>query len=274
MKNGMKLRSRIDINQKALVTCCNYNGGLFELDIKPDLVSVKKILDGDFRGIAKYNGYFIIAENCGNRSNLNIMDSDYRIVEKRLLDSMYDLHGLAINGELAFVVETCHNRIGIYEVSTLSRIEEIAVSTDNHDLHHVNDVFIHNDSLYVSMFHSHISMQSGSILEYSLEDGRFKGICAYGLYHPHSPLYYQGHLYYCESPNSQVKKEGQIVYQGKGYTRGLTISDGKMYVGQSKSRNSSSQNNWVCGIDIYDLKCSRSRFIEIPAEEVYAILAV
>jgi len=271
MKNGMKLRSRIDINQKALVTCCNYNGGLFELDIKPDLVSVKKILDGDFRGIAKYNGYFIIAENCGNRSNLNIMDSDYRIVEKRLLDSMYDLHGLAINGELAFVVETCHNRIGIYEVSTLSRIEEIAVSTDNHDLHHVNDVFIHNDSLYVSMFHSHISMQSGSILEYSLEDGTFKGICASGVYQPHSPLYYQGHVYYCESPNSQVKKEGQIVYQGKGYTRGLAISEGKMYVGQSKPRNSTS-NDWVCGIDIYELKHSRSCFKEIPAEEVYAIL--
>jgi hypothetical protein len=64
-----------------------------------------------------------------------------------------DFHGIAkLNDKVILVVETAINTIGCYEVDTFMRIGEIRFNPADKDIHHINDIWLEGNTLYVSMF--------------------------------------------------------------------------------------------------------------------------
>lgn len=69
-----------------------------------------------------------------------------------------------------------------------------------------------------------------------------------GLIMPHSPRYYRGYVYVCESGRGQVwrydpkTKEKKLFIQLQGFTRGMNFHGGILFVGLSKSRASEVKN--------------------------------
>lgn len=101
----------------------------------------------------------------------------------KALSTELDLHGVAIDNDKAYIIETKTNSIGIYNLkNNLERIDEIRFSPENDDVCHVNDLYIANDKLYVSMFSypprkNSLSFANktyqGVILEYSLQERKW-----------------------------------------------------------------------------------------------------
>ncbi|SFE85984.1 hypothetical protein SAMN04487969_10884 [Paenibacillus algorifonticola] len=64
-----------------------------------------------------------------------------------------DLHGMKLGpNQILYVVETAVNALGIYQTNPFKRIDEIKISPFSDDQNHINDIYISNDSIFVSMF--------------------------------------------------------------------------------------------------------------------------
>ncbi|MFP3122358.1 TIGR03032 family protein [Ectobacillus funiculus] len=279
-------------NCKLLITCCNENGGLYLIQFKDQQYELKKILNIECRGVAKYGSSFVIISNT---DGILILDENLNIIKRKALPKELDLHGVAIDNDKAYIVETKTNSIGIYDLqNNLERIDEITFSPENEDVCHVNDLFIANGKLYVSMFSyplkknflSFVSyspqktIQQGVILEYSLQERKISKICHDKLFQPHSVLLYDDQLYYCVSSKLLVNRNEDVIFKGLGYTRGLAIKNQMMFIGQSESRHLEilleEHTNLLldCGIYVHDIDTKLSSFIHIPAKEIYGILIV
>ncbi|TFE27172.1 hypothetical protein [Cohnella luojiensis] len=180
------------LNQKILISCCNLNGGLFELTIKDDSVHLERILHDNLRGMAKFQDQIVLVSGV----EVLILDNEYRVVKRKASDRSADYHGVGVYKDKAFIVETDQNRVGIYDLSDLSRVDEIKLSPEEIDVNHVNDLFIKDNKLYISMFADtghglwrNLPLNSGVIVEYCLKTNNRIGICLHSLHQPHSPLF-------------------------------------------------------------------------------------
>ncbi|MFE0565553.1 DUF4915 domain-containing protein [Priestia megaterium] len=271
-----------------LITCCNQDGGLYIANFKDGTHSLKKVLNIECRGIAKYKDHFIVVSTNG----ILILNENLDVIQTKKLTEMLDLHGIAIYKDQAFIVETTKNSIGIYDLKkNIDRVDEIKLSPENHDTCHINDIFIQDDKAYISMFSyidkssflSKISKNSntqGVILEYSLLDKKRVRIMQNNLFQPHSLKIYKEELYYCTSAKFLVQKNEKIIFKGLGYLRGLDIKNEMIFIGQSESRHVDrllkEQNNILfdCGIYIHNMSTKMSSFIHVPSKEIYQILII
>jgi hypothetical protein len=275
-----------------LITCCNQNGGLFLINFHEQQYEVKKILDGEFRGIAKFGNCYVLVSGS---NGIFILDKTFNIINHKQIAGKLDFHGVSVYKDRAYIVETKTNSIGIYDLQeNIEKIDEIKLSNENHNVCHVNDLFIKKDILYVSMFSKPSIInkkffwrnflqkkctEQGMIIEYSLRKKVIE-ICQDKLFQPHSIQINNDQLYYCVSAKFLVKKNEDVIFNCYGYTRGLAIKDQIMFIGQSKSRNLdvlTTENTNImlnCGIYIHNISTRQSFFIEIPAEEIYGMLIV
>lgn len=276
-----------------LVTCCNQNGGLFLIKLHDRQYEVKKIMDGEFRGIAKSGDFYVLVSGS---KGIFILDKSFNVINHKQLTGKLDFHGVSVNKDKAYIVETKTNSIGVYDLQeNIEKIDEIRFSNENHDVYHVNDLCITNDILYLSMFSNpHIinkysfflkhflpkKHEQGLIIEYSLKEKKVIKISHDHLFQPHSVLIHDDQLYYCVSAKFLVKKNNEVIFNCNGYTRGLAIKEQIMFIGQSMSRNlevlTKEHTNIMlnCGIYIHDISTRQSFFVEIPAKEIYGILVV
>jgi hypothetical protein len=264
-----------------LVTCCNINGGLYHLQIKDNKYSLRKLLNKECRGIVKYKDHFVLV----TATSILRLDSAFNIVKQKQVPG-YDCHGLAIHEDKLYIVESRFNCIGIYNIAHFQRVGEVAFSHKKSDVNHINDLFIDNNRMFISMF-SHIKpwrqtvQHSGVILECSLLDNTKKRLHQSNLTHPHSVIFRKGKLYYCNSGRFEVRENSKVIFTSSGYTRGLAFySDKFLFVGQSESRNAvltaknltnTSDIRFKCGIQAYDCSLKDSRFIPLPSKEVNSI---
>lgn len=277
---------------RILVSCCNQKGGLYLVHFKDQQYELKKVLNVECRGIAKYGSSFVVISNY---HGVFILDKNLKVIKKKALSTELDLHGIAINNDKAYIVETKTNSIGIYDLKNdFERIDEIRFSPKNDDVCHVNDLYIANDKLYISMF-SYPSMKNfytypsfspnkkihqGVILEYSLHGRKIIKILHSKLFQPHSIQVYDKQLYYCVSGKFLVKRNEEVIFSCLGYTRGLAIKNQTLFIGQSESRHIEvllkEHRNLLfdCGIYIYDISTKLSSFVHLPSEEIYGILVI
>jgi hypothetical protein len=267
-----------------LVTCCNINGGLYHLQIKDNKHSLRKLLNKECRGIVKYKDHFVLV----TATSILMLDSALNIVKQKQVPG-FDCHGLAIHEDKIYIVESRFNCIGTYNITDFQRVGEVAFSHKKFDVNHINDLFIHNNRMFISMF-SHIkpwretAQNSGVILECSLLDDTKKRLHQTNLTHPHSVIYRNGMLYFCNSGRFEVRKNGKIIFTSPGYTRGLAFySDKFLFIGQSESRNAeltvknrtnTSDIRLKCGIHAFDYSQKESKFIPLPSKEVYSIIVL
>lgn len=272
---------------KLLISCCNHKGGLYLVHFKQQQPEIKKILNVGCTGITKYGSSFVVISNS---HGIFILDENLKVIMNKALSTELDLHGVAIDNDKAYIIETKTNSIGIYNLkNNLERIDEIRFSPENDDVCHVNDLYIANDKLYVSMFSypprkNSLSFANktyrGVILEYSLQERKVVKICHDKLLQPHSVLHYDNKMFYCVSGEFLVKRNEEDIFKCLGYTRGLAVRNQTMFVGQSESRqipvllNKHTNILLDCGIYVHDISTKLSSFIHIPSEEIYGILVI
>ncbi|MFK4388853.1 hypothetical protein ABH916_000781 [Peribacillus frigoritolerans] len=270
-----------------LISCCNHKGGLYLVHFKQQQPEIKKILNVGCTGITKYGSSFVVISNS---HGIFILDENLNVIMNKALSTELDLHGVAIDNDKAYIIETKTNSIGIYNLkNNLERIDEIRFSPENDDVCHVNDLYIANDKLYVSMFSyppkkNHLSFANktnlGVILEYSLQERKVVKICHDKLLQPHSVLHYDNKMFYCVSGEFLVKRNEEDIFKCLGYTRGLAVRNQTLFVGQSESRqipvllNKHTNILLDCGIYVHDISTKLSSFIHIPSEEIYGILVI
>ena len=265
-----------------LVTSCNYGGGLYRITFSEKSYKTDRILFEDCRGIARYNDGFVLASEL---NGIIILDSNLYEIKKHHPGENLDFHGVAVYDGKAYVVESSRNTVGVYSLPDLTRIAEIRVSADDTDTKHVNDIFIIDGSMYLTMFcrlgdwrkrKAHV----GVLMEYSLVDDQQPQAHFHRLKQPHSVVVDNGRIWYCNSMAFEVRENDRTVFSGLGYTRGLAVKNDILYIGQSQSRHIEALRekrtniSLDCGIHVFNYREKLSKFIPLPSEELYGILAI
>lgn len=281
-----------DFEFKVLVSCPHHDlgaGGLFQLDFKKNTRT--KVFNGDCRGLFPVRDGWIIATNSHGIIRL---DHHFQLKQKNPLRSK-DFHGIAPwNKDIFLAVETAENKVGFYKLNSLERLGELQFHPARHDVMHMNDIWVENNRLYISMFHLKDNWRkkpqtpSGCISEISLrgvDPMRQNQVRLVSpplisdLFMPHSVMKHDGQFVFCDSMRFQVVFNNDRSISFPGYTRGLAFFTPFLLVGQSRmrhlSRVSTSDSNCSLdgGIHLYHLKKRVSRLIPLPAGQIYQIVS-
>jgi hypothetical protein len=266
-----------------LVSCIGHLGGLYRVD--PITGDHCLLVAGDFRGLARHpEGYLAVHEHNG----FHLLDLDLTPIRCIAIPHRLNLHGVAVDSDSGrvFVSETALDRVGIYDLHTLERQGEILPPPDGVggvDLRHINDVAIHDHSLWVSMF-SHAGVwrdrnwRDGAVMRLPLDGDGPARIVHSGLRQPHSLLFADGKLLTCNSLECAVLEDGEPLVSFGGYTRGLAETHGVLIVGQSRIRRLTRfparlrALSLDCGLHLWDRESRATRFVSLPAEAVFAIV--
>jgi hypothetical protein len=247
-------------------------GALYNLEWKwrKENFKLTKIFEGNFRGIKQFSNKFI----CVKADTIFILDSSFQVLLTKKSNEIMDYHGVFIYKNKAYIVESAINSIGIFDLSDLSRVGEIAFPPKGQDANHINDLFILNDTMFLSMFSSDEESymgreHKGVILSYSLNDKIIKHVNYKNLSRPHSVICHDGQIFYCNSSKFEVKRGNDVIFNADGFARGLAIKDQFIFIGQSLHR---SFKNGDCGIHVLDKVHNTTQFIRLPSDEVYDIL--
>jgi hypothetical protein len=281
------------LNTRLLVSCPASSpdeGGLFLLDFKHN--SLEKLFTGSCMGMAWVNDRLIVATDDNQIIALNHRFQAITRTKHRRLD----FHGVAnFNDKAVFVVETAINAIGCYEAETFTRIGEIRFNPSDKDIHHINDIWLEGCTLYVSMFSPYgkwyldPEKKTGAIVAIDLagfdpnqrtDIDPVNDVAVNDLYMPHTVMVHKGQLAYCDSMSFSAVTGNQTAIQLAGFTRGLAITDDTIFIGQSRMRHVlriPHQFLNCCldvGIHVYNPEVRISRFVPLPAQQVYQILVI
>lgn len=266
-----------------LVTCCNLGGGLYGIRFTGGAHQVLELFSGNIRGIAAYDGGFIFASN----AILFKTDPLVRVIQTQKIDEI-DIHGIAVRDGVIFAMQTHANAVGMYDLETMQKLDEIKLFDSNEDVLHANDIFVTEDSIYVTMMRSPTNYQSpmksrtGVMVRIDRQTKEVKEQVMESLWAPHSILKEGEDIYTCSSADFAVRKNDDILFQASGYLRGFAKIGDVLFAGQSTCRNLPvvrRHHPFVSlntGVHVYHQAERVSMFIPLPApaEEVYGILPV
>jgi hypothetical protein len=206
------------------------------------------------------------------------MNRKFNILKANQLTDL-DYHGIAIKDDLAYVVETRRNAIGVYRLPDLEKVKDIKMHEAEHDVLHVNDLHIDGNRLFVSMFSLGDAWRpdkdkpTGGIKEFDLNTLELKTVhFPQALHHPHSVQLREGKLLHCSSFHGQAKHGEEILLRTSGYARGLHLDAKFIGIGNSRTRRDN-ERIYQAGVYVYKRADKSSRFHDLPATEVYAIMA-
>ncbi|MFY0802929.1 DUF4915 domain-containing protein [Peribacillus frigoritolerans] len=267
----------------------NTSEGLFELDIKTN--SIKHLFKGNFAGIKKYNNHYYVLNRDYNQ--LWILDNQLNQISQLPLDqfsNIDDLHGIDISSDgYIYIVGTNRNKVLIINQITMQKEGELILTNEKEDFHHINDICVTEDSLYLSMFSildkwKTFDFSDGAIVKFDRRSLLPKAVVCHGLKAPHSVLISEDNLLFCDSLNLNVSKVNLksnnifVVAQFHGFTRGLFLDNDILIVGQSNMRHLQQLNNKFnnislnAGIHIFDLKSNINQYIKLPVTNVYSVI--
>ena len=268
-----------------LVTCPTENGGLLKVD--PNTLEIRKVYSGNCRGIVRSQEFYYVVEE---HEGILVLNEQYELVDLIKTKESHNLHGIAIDEEngLIYVNETKFDRLGIYDVKTRTRVDEIVLrkgEPDTFDQHHINDVNFYDDKLFVSMFSlngvwKHGVWNDGGIAIVDKKNRCIEKVVLSGLHQPHSVYIEENIVYHCNSRECNVLMGDKTLCQFTGYTRGLTKWNEYFFVGQSRARRLSAFTDRFTniskdtGIHIWNSADKTSTFIKIPAEQIFEILVL
>ncbi len=281
------------IDTRLLVSCPSSEsdqGGLFLLDFEQN--RLEKLYTGSCSGMTLVNNQLFVASD---NNELIVMDQKFQVLQKKQYSKL-DFHDIVrLNDQVVLVVETANNTIGCYDTATLERLGEIRFHADDKDVHHINDIWLDGHTLYVSMFSPfgkwfmQPMKKNGAIISIDLTDFdptsklRFTPehhVVAKDLYMPHSVMMHQNELAYCDSMSFRAVVGSGTPIQLPGFTRGLCITEKAVFIGQSRMRHilriphEFSNCTLDGGIYVYDPQFRISRFIPLPALQVYQIMVI
>ena len=248
-------------------------GGVFRYNTLVN--TLEELARGSFRQMAAGDGVVYAVEYVARQ--LFAFDLDFNVVDKWPLDAP-NYCGLAHSASrgLLILVNAGQDTISIHDDSSFKLLDRITYSdrseTNVTSQHHLNDVCVSEDHMYVAYF-SHSGTwkkgnYDGGISEYSLNDpARSPERVVTGLWKPHSPEILEGDLCYLDSMRGELRTTNQVAAGAfHGFARGLA-HDGRFYfVGQSEdmymSRRFRVADNIMlnAGFYLFDKATKASRF--------------
>jgi hypothetical protein len=220
-------------------------GGLYRLSSNSG--EIKKLVSGKGRGIVKYpDGYLWIDMLKG----ICILDDNFKIIDIISLLPNSEAHGLCYYAakNSVIVAQPGRDSIGIYCLESGNCNKEIYVSKkaygNKQDNHHINDLCVFGDSLFVSMFSVSGNWTNecydGGVVEIDLtrseENFEFTTVIQ-NLWMPHSISRFRGSLLTIDSMRGQLLDlNWRVVGEFSGFVRGLDFWDGNFILGISEHR--------------------------------------
>ncbi|MBW2003589.1 MAG: DUF4915 domain-containing protein [Deltaproteobacteria bacterium] len=217
-------------------------GGIYIYDIGEQ--SYEKVLSGSFHQIAiGKDVYYVVHHTKG----VHIISKDFKVLDIFPLPEDAKPHGVAYcpKRDLIYVANSGSDSITIHDAKTLKHEETIYLSDKYRktglESHHINDLFVKDDILYVSFFSFSGNFQheifDGGIAEYDLNDLSTYKIIISDAWMPHSVSIIDGHLCYLDSMRGTFHRTDKKI-SGKfpGFTRGLSYDGQYYYIGQSENR--------------------------------------
>lgn len=265
-------------------------GGLFLLDFKHN--SLRKLYTGSCMGMVWLSDRLFITTD---DNQIITMNHHFQLLTKTKHPKL-DFHGIAkLNEHILLIVETAVNAIGCYEADTGKRLGEIRFNLADRDIHHINDIWLEGSTLYVSMFspfdkwYLDPTSKTGGIVAVDLtgfdpckilDVNPVNHVVVEGLFMPHTVMVHKHELIYCDSMAFRTIIGRHNLIQLSGFTRGLAITKDAIFIGQSRMRHVlriPHEFSNCCldgGIHVYNPEIRISRFVTLPAQQVYQILVI
>ena len=266
----------------------NNGGGLYKLVFDGENQNVQKIYSGSCYGTLNFENKVIFVD-----TNKGIMS--YCPVSKKienLVQTPKDsrAHGISYNDSTKCFYVSCSNLDGVIEYD-INFVEKKHFQLSNKinyykkSMHHCNDNYSMDNSLFVSMFSSTGNWKKGifdgCVAEFDIKTGTRLNNLYEGLYMPHNICEINGSLQVLDSLPGHLRADNfEVIGTFPAFTRGLAYNNGFYFIGQSKNRNFSkvigvSNNISVdCGIIIFEpvTKVSRTLNLSNKIGQIHSIL--
>jgi hypothetical protein len=284
-----------EYDKNVIVTCSDYSekgkkrysrlgGGIYVCNTREN--ELEKKIPGHFRQIVPVEENYFVVEYVEKR--IYVLSKDLKKLDTLPLDPD-NKHQEQPNGcgityhprlKQIFVANAGSDTINIYDQKNFKLIDTIHFSEkynlSGNGQHHINDICIVGDNLYVSYFSISGNWKrgvlDGGISEFNLnklEKGHQQVVD--GLWMPHSVEFFDGNLCYLDSMRGEFYIGNQkIAGKFHGFIRGLSFDGRFYYVGQSEDMYMGrlfgvSENIMVnAGLYLFDVTTKVSRFYSFP----------
>jgi hypothetical protein len=217
-------------------------GGLYKVSLNP--YKVEKVYIGKGRGISYHdNLYYLIDMLRG----VVILDKQFNEVGVIKIQKNSEPHGICIDPKRGWICigQPGRDSVAIYCIETHEFLKEYFVSnkwkSNKKDNHHVNDPFIYDDSLYISMFSFTGNwlneVYDGGVLEIDLNEDKIIGKVFTDKWMPHSITRVNGKLTLLNSMVGELWCSSYgLVGKTSGFARGLAYDKKYFYIGITEHR--------------------------------------
>lgn len=282
-------RAQMEINQQEAtiyLTCSDhfvagaqkYGGGLYKFHIPS--CTLTKLINGICHGVIQAGDYFFLVDD--SIAGLRKLNSKFEPLEQFELPVGSCPHGIAYcpKRNWIFVNLSDHDSIAIYDAESYQPVKEIRLSEKRWKMgtsqHHVNDVLVYEDSLYVTMFsfsgNWKLGIFDGGVLEFDIDSGeQCPTPLVSDLWMPHTPTIIRGKLWYTDSMRGKVYcGTEELPIEFNGFVRGIAYDDKFYYVGQSlhrhpdRLRKISHNISLDTGVFLIHKKSNMTRFFPTP----------
>jgi len=274
-------------SQNIYFTCSDplaNGGGLYRLNTLSGEYNL--LIPGSCHGIISGKDCFFLIND--EVKGIQVLDLQFTAIDCIELPDKSRPHGIAYcpKRDLIYVSLSGRDSIATYNLEH-KMVKEIFLSDKFNRTrvaqHHINDLFVHGDSLFVSMFsfsgNWKLGVYDGGIIELDIDKLESALPVITNCWMPHNPMVINDSLHYCDSMRGKVCiGTWKTLVKINGFARGLAY-DGKFYyVAQSMHRyidrcpDNVSNISLDTGIFIVDKEHKVTRFI--PIHDMVSIHAV
>ena len=279
------------VKQTVLVTSPHHafsethGGGIYE--IATESGKIKKRYTGKCRGICLAGDAVIVIDML---RGLVILDDAFIDRDCLHLQENAEPHGLFYEpaSNRLYVGQPGRDSVAVYSLDERKQVDEIFLSSkrlrSKCDNHHVNDICVHEGSLFVSMFSLTGNWMNdaydGGVVEIDLRTREIIGAVASDLWMPHSVCRFDGRLCYLDSMRGILfSSTWNRVGTFNAYVRGLDFDGRYYYVGASEHRypeklkGISDNISLDAGFYLFDPESKMSRFFKMDeVESVHSLV--
>ncbi len=264
-----------------------YGGGIYQLEINGNNFKVDKKISGNSYGIIRFNENYIAIDN---QHGIIEFNKNFKILRTGKLPKNIRPHGVSYSTHTKSFFVACSNIDTVLILDENFKLKDkINISKkslkSSFAIHHINDCYVHNTSIYVSMFSetgNYVNdIYDGAVVEYDIVTKEKIGTPIKNLWMPHNICIRDNDFYILDSLKGNLLGNNMsIMGTFPAFTRGLDLKDDLFFIGQSKNRNflkaqNIKNNNSIdCGIIIFNNKNKSSRFFQFDnrISEIHSVV--
>ncbi len=203
------------------------------------------LLPGQYYGITLHQGKIYLFERIGNFTGRVIrfnMDSRNRPAgrgEKLIRGLSPGCHQIDFIGDLLYIADTYNNRILEYDLSNMDYNEYYPVGRlergrKSENYAHINSIYEHGDYIYIVCHNE--TTKTGRNSEILVLDGDFRVVERIGTdsSNAHNIIIHQDRKFLCDSMHNSLRVDGEEVFVGDHFTRGLAMDHRLILMGGSE----------------------------------------